>query len=428
MKNLLKISVALFVAVSLGACGNGKNEEPKNTVTVQGQMDSEELALAGEQLVNPATFMLADKTFSMALEKDPENKRAQFYKMFLKQFMVLKGAGSRIRPWVRANGEIVDFETGYQKFPNSPLKDFIYKGKEDISTTADLQTLLVEYRNAILDYYGWLKKNQDLELTLNLNPFVFQHELRGEELNSCVVVSSNSNEFKVECDYTEIAQRKVNAADMIAIRQMVAGQVLYFTIYTAYSMDGIEKINKANRNGNMTQGQVQALLFSNSNFGKLRKDNTLSIISSLGADLLSAWKWAMANQATLCPYGDTSEPGFTREGNYIPDLQKKNRKGHLVDNGLCTKTGSQAEQDARIFEQALGGAITISVTPPGTQVAKNVVVDPLATIRRPVVDLRDIAPMAYNSCGKAVKLKDKTLGGTYPQGNAEDLLDKSCGI
>ncbi len=162
MKNVLKISIALFLAVGLTACGQNERtrlnkdaadgSQDKKQVEVSNTMDAESLAEAGEQLVNPATFMLADKTFEMALAKDPENKKAQFYKTFLKRLLTLKGAGVRIRPWVRANGDIGTLESQAQQFPNSPLKDFLYKGKEDISTTTQVQDLLVEYRDALVEY------------------------------------------------------------------------------------------------------------------------------------------------------------------------------------------------------------------------------------------------------------------------------------
>ncbi|MEQ1877042.1 MAG: hypothetical protein ABL958_10380 [Bdellovibrionia bacterium] len=422
MKNVLKISIALFVTVALGACGSSETKRAadgktgggesgdKKVISVEPNMDAETLAQAGEQLMNPATFMLADTALDMSLAKDPENKRAQFYKYAIKRLMTLKGAGTRFRPFIAANGDVKTYDVESKKFPNSPLKDFLFKGKEDIKTMTQVQDFLVSYRDALLEYHTWLRKNQDLNLTLNLNPFVFQGNLRADELNACEVVGTSENGLDVKCDYTEIAQRKVNAADMIAIRQMVAGEILYFTIYTAYSAEGVDRVVRLNKKRNLTGEQILDILTNNAEFGKLRKDNTLSIITSLGADLMSAWKWALANQRALCPAGELAGT----------------RKGQVFENGICIKYDSETEKYANLADQALMGAITVKLHKPGTDNEKETRVDYLAWARKPVADLRDIAPVSFNHCDKADRIKDNTLGGFYPNGDAEFFLDTKC--
>ena len=127
----------------------------------------------------------------------------------------------------------------------------------------------------------------------------------------------------------------------------------------------------------------------------------------------------MSNQNALCPSGDYAGSPYAYQ-------RPKNRRGYLHEDGLCVRVDSEAQKNAHLLERALQGAITVPVTPPGTETEKNIVVDPLAFVRKPVADLRDVAPTAFNACEKAVKLKDKTLGGIYPNGNAEEMLDSRC--
>src|SRR5687768_15532354 len=91
-------------------------------VEVSDKMDAEELALAGEQLISPATFMLAQKTFNMSLTKDPNNKRAQFYTAMLKPWMASRGLAVRLKPVIRLHGNIAAHEKMIADIPNSPFR------------------------------------------------------------------------------------------------------------------------------------------------------------------------------------------------------------------------------------------------------------------------------------------------------------------
>ena len=61
-----------------------------------------------------AKGLMSDKVFDMALAKDPTNKKAQFYKAFLKAPMTLKGAVKRVLPAVRKYGDINKYQTWQQ--------------------------------------------------------------------------------------------------------------------------------------------------------------------------------------------------------------------------------------------------------------------------------------------------------------------------
>lgn len=112
MKTILKTTVlATSLVLALTACSE---KEDKTKIHADASMKADELADAGEQLVSPYTFMLSDKVFDMALEKDPSNKKAQFYKAFVKRMMVLKGIVKRIAPLMNASSP--KQKADYEKF------------------------------------------------------------------------------------------------------------------------------------------------------------------------------------------------------------------------------------------------------------------------------------------------------------------------
>lgn len=89
-KIIFKIVVlSAFASLQLG-CSDKKNEDNKDNnktkIEASSKNTASELADAAEQLVSPYTFMLAMRIADMALEKDPENLKALFYKKLLSRF------------------------------------------------------------------------------------------------------------------------------------------------------------------------------------------------------------------------------------------------------------------------------------------------------------------------------------------------------
>lgn len=382
-------------------------------VEVNDKMSSEELALAGEQLFGPATFMLAQTALDMSLAKDKTNKRALFYTALLKPFMVYRGIGIRMKPVVRLHGNIAEHERFIAKLPNSPFRDFFLDGKEDIKNIADAQSYLMEMQKAWNETRLFLLNNSNLNLTLNLNPHIFKQEIENEITESCHLTRvDDSQNFEASCNYRGAAQRKVNAADIIALRQSVAGMVMMYNFYTSYSVEDIDQLMVLDREGKMTSEQRLRYIEDNlPEVGKLRKDNQLKQIIDLGSDMVAAANWAIKFQSQLCPKG----PNEVRQ-----------RPGFLFSQGICVENIDKAKKDVVILEQILKGAIDTKVSVPGENRDETTKVDYLAWARNPIQDLRQIAPLTYNRCGEAASLKDKTYGGLFPQGDAEKFMLSPC--
>jgi hypothetical protein len=434
MKTIKTLLLTSTLAMGLTACSEKdmkdlkvrvgiekETETQKVTITVDQQMDSEQLAQAAEQLVSPYTFMLAAKAADMALEKDPSNIRAQLYKNLVARLMVFKGILTRIKPFVREHGKIEEHEKMIASLPISPLRDFLLDGPEDINSSHKIMDVLADYRKAIDQFRRFLRLNGNIEITAHMNPYVWQKQLESAPAENCTIKSeSNSNggtagssaeiKYTVTCDFKEIAIRKLNAADILALSQIEAGEVLLYTIYTSYDVDQIEKLGELDPNHTWTPSQTQAFLESLPGFGKLRADNGMKNILNLGSDFVAAWKWAKDKQAQLCPNGSS---------------EKIQRKGYLFSKGICVHTNSDSERSLALLESALQGAIRVGLETPTGEI-RQTQYDLFAWSRNPVADLRTVAPAAFDKCGNATKLRDLTMGGIYPQGDAELFLNKEC--
>ncbi len=422
-------AAAALAVVSLVACDqNKKSQGPRKVViTAEQQMEAEELAQAGEQLISPTTFHLADKVFAMVLEKDPRNKKAQMYRAALKQFIIFKGVLARVRPLYVEHGHEVEYtRIVRQELRESPVKHWLLDGKEDIKTYEQIQDLMVQARGAAEDFRKYLLANPDLDLTIYMNEFVFQSTI-DQTKRDCQVLENTDSAVIVECDdKVNAARRKMNSADVIMLRQALAGQVLYMTFLNSYSLAGLEDVLKplediAKRKeafeiSGAQEWKEQLKIFDTTKgLGKLRKDHSFALLPAIGADFRGAVEWALKFQSELCPKGEGAV----------------NRKGFVFEQGVCIQNDKE-QGDARkilaYLTQALStqGIVEYNETDDN---GKNVRarVKAFAWAQSPVQDLRSILPNEVDECGNGKKWRDITFGGIFPDGDFEKLSsDDEC--
>lgn len=402
----------LLASTVLMSCQNPSSDKEKIIdrvyVTADDSMSSEELSTAAEQLVGPYTFMLAYKTALKAVEKDPTNMKAQFYVSFLKRFETFRGVFVRIKPALKPE-QLNNLNDTIKKFPESPLKAFLLEPGTPIKTVTDLQDVLSDYVSALKEFRLFLKKNQSADLNIYLNPHVFEQAIKSEMENSCTVVDKNGT-LTVDCDYSHVATKKLNSADMIALAQMEAGEVLLYGLYNNYSLEGIDKLAEADKKTKMSNREKVNFLNALPNFGKLRKNNTFEILTSIGSDFSAATKWALSYQKDLCPKGLGA---------------KDQRKGFLFNNGLCIEDTNELERNLALLDSALSGIIQIDIkTKSGDIINSNL--NAFVWNKNPISDLRQIKPSTWNKCDQATSLVDNTLGGLLVDNNANLFLDTNC--
>jgi hypothetical protein len=372
-------------------------------------MNADELADAGEQLVGPYTFMLADKVFDLALEKDSKNMKAQFYKNFIKRAMVMKGILTRIRP-LMAKATVKqreDYERTIKQLPESPMKKFLLDGKEDIASYAQVVDLASDYAHAINDFRKFAKANQGLELTLNLNPHIFEKQISEEAANSCTMVQNSEKQYEFNCDYTAIAQKRINAADMIALQQMAAGEVMYWSLFTSYDISTLVPVVEDPSYKTLTAQQQLAKIKALPSVAKLRKDQTLSLIPELGSDFSAAVKWAMRYQDRVCPKGE----------NVL-----NQRRGFLFRDGVCVIKNDDTQKAISTLDQVLAGDYMAPIKNNDGQTVDMIRIDLMAFVKNPPQDLKNVLPESVDDKGAVTAWSDKTFGGLFPDGDVDKTL------
>lgn len=403
--NLLVLTAIMAFATTACQVNVKEKSEEKSKVTASTQMSSAELAEAAEQLVGPYTFMVASKVAKQALEKDPSNIKAQFILKLLKRFEAFRGLHTRIKPYLNAE-QLKEHAKWLNEFPNSPMKNYLTEtGGKPIHTVNEIQDVIADYYAGIAEFREFLKKNQDKEIEINLNANVFAEEIKREMYDSCVV-SESEQETVVECTNPNIAVRKLNTADMIALRQLISGELVHGLIFTGYTLEGIEKLPE-----DLTNQQTVEFLTNTKTFGMLRKNHNFNLLRDIGADLSSALKWAIKYQSNLCPNG-SAVPG--------------QRRGYLFNHGICIDG-----QDANLqklmstLDKALGGITQVDVEKSdGSVVAANVSIFAWST--KPIQNLRQVAPTAWTKCDRPAALADNSLGGVFVDKNYLELTHSTC--
>lgn len=383
----------------------------RTSIVANERMDSEELTAAGEQLIAVHSFHLAYKVFEKALEKDSENKKAQFYKIFLKRFMTLEGVLTRITPFVEKYGNNESHKKTQKELPKHPMRDFLIGKNKDlkpIKNLSEIQDVIADYRDAVNELRQFIAKNADMEMEIFLNPNIFMNQINAKMTESCVVktIERNSETIaEVECDSSEIAMVKMNMTDLMVIKQYAAAEVLYLTLYTSYSLDGVAEIMKRHENSPISTEQFLNELQAFPGALKLNKRQALTQIRSLGSDFITAAKWAMKYQDSLCPKNSTGQP--------------LKRKGYIVPN-ICVGSAETQEKSLVLFEQILAGPMQQK-----TDDGQTVTVNFMAILDKPIQDLNSVAPASFDAKGAPASWKDGSMGGLFPNGDFNEIQKRA---
>lgn len=405
-KSMLTLGIAS--TMTLMSCNDKETivKEPlKIKVAASDLSNSDELTQAAEQLISPYSFMLAYKLAATAVDKDPTNKKAEFYYLFLKRFEAFRGVLTRVYPGLDEQQKKNLDSYIKTQLPDSPLKDFLtQKGGSAITKPSEIQDVMSQYFAASNKLRTFLKQNEQAEININLNPYVFEGAVKEELMNSCQVIENPGGAFTYVCDASQIAVKKLNTADLIALRQTAAGEVLYGMFYTAYSLNGLEKLKEIDPQGLMTHKSKSEFLLAQPEFGKLRKDHSLNLMHELASDFSAATSWALKYQDSLC----------------------KNRPGYLYKKGICINEPAGVQDLLNQVNAALGGVLDIELTPANDENSKiKTQIDVFAWSRNPIADLRQIKPLGWNECDKATSIKDNTLGGIFVENNANIFVLKT---
>ena len=425
-KSVFKILISIIFSFVFSSCtlrsrhkADAKNSGQTDLVTnvktttliVNDNMKANELSDVAEQLVTPYTFMYAQVIFDLALEKDPHQVKALFYKSLLKRYMIFKGILTRIRPLVESLGNIKLFDEKIKNTPETPLKQFLLDGQTDLTTTYAAQSFLVEYVRAVNYFREYLIMNPELNTNIQLNRGFFDNHIQQFWGKSCHLISETefTSKLKFECNADDISIKKVNTADLLVLRQEAAAEILALSPITSYSLADADQLYK-NKNFDKLPYETQIqLIRSKPQFATLRADHTLGLWPTLAQDFESAYQMAKEIQSELCPKGFLST--------------QTQRPENLFSKGICFSKDSESERQKVLssIDFALKGSMPFDIlltdkTPYHTDL------DPLALSRQPINDLKLLIPNVEPKCKQVNILRDPTVKGFFPHGDAVTIL------
>ncbi|MGZ3806239.1 MAG: hypothetical protein ACXVB4_18640, partial [Pseudobdellovibrionaceae bacterium] len=230
-----------------------------------------------------------------------------------------------------------------------------------------------------------------------------------EAAKSCTATQGSEGQVDVDCQYSGIAQKKVNTADLIALRQATGGEMLYWSIYTAYDLSTVEEIAKNAELKTKTPQEVLAYYKSLPSIAKLNKGQMLSLIPELGSDFSASVKWAQQYQDRLCP-----------KGLDVPNQ----RRGYLFKDGLCVKTDNESDKALAMIDKVFSGIFTQPILDDNSQQKDQIRVNLVGFLKNPPQDLKNILPESVDQEGQATQWSDPTIGGLFPDGDVSKLSRK----
>lgn len=400
-KYVTQIATTLLMVQALTACGELEDIRGTNKrIKISSSSTSEELSLAGEELLAHQSLFHADRVFAQALSADPNNARALFYKDVLRPVMTLKGLAGRIQGKARQDLQV---DLLLDSSEDLSIKDFVMmksKGSK-VSNAKEAQDLLVEIRNAFIESSRGFKKRMGASFELKLNPITLTEIAAEGDQISCSEAMTEENGVTVY-EYVCDSQTKSSAQsytmtgpDMLFMHQYYGGAALYLNSYTSYSLEGYEKVAaQLDRDENLGVMETHQLVSQERNFLTLRKDNNLKFFKEMGASLVSAIKWAQTHQDRFCSYPENFEKSYL--------------KALCFDQQAVANVGQAQE----VLQTILKGSLALEVRNGQAEVFN------IRTLwEKPIRDLKvTFAPKAVSECGM-VSFVDPTFGGILPEGN-----------
>lgn len=414
-----KVLFACALAAILSACSDGDKKTSNNTqgkVTVSSSESAEKLAQAGEYLIAPASFPHALELMDMALEKDSNNQRAQFYAHLLKPIRSLEGIYSRLESLAAAEGKTQELQNAVKEIPDTKIKEFLTKkGGSQIRTEKDVQDLLASIRDGFESLRQHMKSSREIGLTLYLNPDIHAKSRHEQLEEKCEVSLVEGKINSVTCDTSDLFKVRLDSSDKIAVQQIAAIYSFYFGLYNHYSLEGLRDLAKDMKDGEgkLTAQEMLAMVQGKQGFLTLRQDQKLGSIQEMGIDGVVAARWLVKYQDQLCN----------------PQAGEIKRKGMLFEKGLCL----EKETDKSLLEQTLSN-VQMALTAPFNVLVKdekvsmenrNVQVNLQPLFAGNIKSLKTFLPAEVNSCGKALRYADMTFGGLIKTTGRVDW-DKSC--
>jgi len=380
---------------------------------------AEKLARMGEILLGQEGFTVAYEIFKEALDKDPGNAKANFYKAFLNPIMKFKGFTKRVYKLssAREKQKLINFEQDLKNKNMPEVFNFITKMSRDKSqfeNYSDAQDFLrKEVLQALSESVENINQISSSSFQVLFNQQKFDHSAgyKNTYTSSSCYQDSNYNytcndySYTYEKSYDGIIKLDIDRKDLKIIKGYFKTLANYLRLGTAYSINNVQDLGDRLKEMDDENGSKKLTAFQVVYEIQKNKDIFVLNDSNLLADL------KINLQETLNDAQD------------FIDLNGEFCKSHLRENNLiksiCINEGTATDIKKAI--NLLSGPDYVVI---GQDKQKNdvrVMVDISAMLENPINDLKEYLPTDFDGNGKATTYPDKTFKGLFPNG---DIIEK----
>jgi hypothetical protein len=369
---------------------------------------AEEIAKGAEQLLYAKGFEQADRVATDALKLDPANLRAGFIKALLEPLLLLKGIVARLQPLAERSPKLKkDWDkevAALRSKPDYMLNSYYLDGTPEIATEKELQNYLDKLIVALEHFRLFVRDHRNSEITMKSSP-VFIPDANSRYAYSCKITETENKSYELICPPSSARhQVTLNRADFETIQIGIGFYELYLALPNSYDLTGtVDSIKGMNEVLPKDYQKIADDLMARAEFGSLRIPNTMSKARGWGLDIVNSLLWANENIELTCNKGH-ADP--------------QNRPGYFINKGICVVDAFKPYLDKVEKAVKSNQEVPFDFYPGDEGNMVTVDMNVFALFERPMDSLKLLGPLKFNSCGKLVDLRDPTIGGTFPKGDA----------
>jgi hypothetical protein len=377
---------------------------------------SDDLADEGESLLQNVKLSEAFGKFNEALQSNPQNHRATFWRASLRPLLEFKGIARRVHPLYQQaagnSGRYERMKNDLSKSNNSAMEAFLNDGPEDIGTPEALQEWMDRLRNSIVTFRQEIRLIREAELSIVIPSFFYSGKQGNSQCRSMSFGPVMFDGLENSCGSSVKNTIGVNRADLESILALAGVYQAYLELWTAYSINTVSLMSGDQNKIDSRESAEAAVksMFSGNRGGELRQAKPFSGIRDLTSEMITGLKFIQDNQQELCPHGYSTP---------------ENRKGYLIAAGLCIQfsledknhEGNEATRAMRTLETFLTGR-PVDLNVEGTTAKFKA----MAVFENPPKDLKDLAPFVFDECGTLIKINAQATSAYFTEGDINSLL------
>jgi hypothetical protein len=466
-KHYLLLTSAL--ALALSSCTGKAPSAPAETLSAQnaeklarsGNLSgaADEFARIGELLLTPEAFIYADKMFDSALKLQPGHPKANFYSAFTKPLLTLQGILKRYEPMatVQELQGIKSFREDLAKLNYPELLKFVddvasgsgvFKDRHDIQRY--VRTELLPALAESTEKLGRIDATQPFDLYVNLKKMGY--EASGQTVYySCYSTGGGYGGYggDYQCDTyvygdsntLEAKHLVVDATDVQVLRSSFRTATDAARVYSAYSMEGLEAAAETVlgyfNDYSAEQGWGIAI-----SLNELADYGYTPLTFLIETARMGGWGFTTSRKVVeaVRAQPELFALELDHQLGQLPRSVSETLKGVLelkaLENQICRspREGSLFKRVcvsnwnasfARDLLDALAGPRELVMGRDHAGQPITILTDISGVLQKPVRDLKQFLPSAWDEQGNPVAYNDGTVGGLFPKGDFFQKAEKA---